>query len=187
MDNNNDAARVLLRRFVEVFDNVNEDAFDTAIADHPQQYGEVRARSLQHEPVPPIVEGEQFSYRNQVRLAGLHNQQRRGICYNPSHATCIVARYPRHNPDHSNQQNGNLIVGGEGGFIREANRQNLRVMDDQQLTIGEHARVVSFWRELHRIVEDDQLWLYQMHLHYRYQKPQQIDAEEHGQHHCCYP
>ncbi|CAJ2660714.1 unnamed protein product [Trifolium pratense] len=73
MDNNNDVARVLLRRFVEVFDNDNEDAFDTAIADHPQQYGEVRARSLQHEHVPLIVEGEQFSYRNQVRLAGLHN------------------------------------------------------------------------------------------------------------------
>uniref|UniRef100_A0A2K3KML9 Uncharacterized protein n=1 Tax=Trifolium pratense TaxID=57577 RepID=A0A2K3KML9_TRIPR len=67
MDNNNDAARVLLRRFVEVFDNDNEDAFDTAIADHPQQYGEVRARSLQHGLVPPIVEGEQFSYRNQLQ------------------------------------------------------------------------------------------------------------------------
>ncbi|GAU33142.1 hypothetical protein TSUD_363430 [Trifolium subterraneum] len=136
MDNNDDAAHFLLDQFIENFVNDNQAAFDTTINDHPAQYDEVRARSFQIEHVPPIVEGEQFTYRNQLNLSGLYRFQRRGICHNHYVATCIVARYPRHNPVHPAHQDGWLTLGGEGGFIREANRINLRVLDNQQLTLG---------------------------------------------------
>jgi hypothetical protein len=82
-----DHVRVLLRRFVEVFENDNEVAFSQTIVDHAEEYQVAGPRSIHVGHVPPIQIGEQFSYRNQLRLASLHNQPRKGICHNHYVAT----------------------------------------------------------------------------------------------------
>lgn len=130
-----DPARALLQRFIVRFNGDHHHAFHLTTQDLPDEFGVVEARSQLHGHVPPIVVGEQFQYRRQLQLAGLHNDHIRGICHNNRAATCIVARYPRHN--YFDEGVNGIVVGGEGGGISIANQQyNQRLLGHQDFVDG---------------------------------------------------
>lgn len=92
-----DAARVLLNRFRQRFAATNDRhlSYRQTINAFPAEHMEVLQRSNQFGPVPPIQYGEIFRFRNQLMLAGLHNDLIRGICVNlMGYATCVVTKYP---------------------------------------------------------------------------------------------
>lgn len=131
-----DAARVLLNRFLERFAATNNChlSYVQTITAFPAEHMEVVQRSNEFGPVPPIEYGEIFRFRNQLILAGLHNHLIRGICVNfMGYATCVVTKYPRHN---FINEEGFLVIGGEGGGIAAGHRMGVRINDHHWLSQG---------------------------------------------------
>ncbi|GAU11104.1 hypothetical protein TSUD_197280 [Trifolium subterraneum] len=151
-----DPARALLNQFIFRFHgNGNHNrAFDLTTQDLPAEFAVVEARSQLQGNISPIEIGEQFRYRHQLQLAGLHNHHIRGICHNGDIATCIVARYLRYN--YFDEVDNEIVVGGEGGYIALANQLfDRRLLADQILSEGnlcmyeyyilqQHTRLVSY-------------------------------------------
>ncbi|WJX67114.1 [histone H3]-lysine(4) N-trimethyltransferase [Trifolium repens] len=103
------------------------------------------ARSRTPGPIPGVHVGDQFSYRSQIFLVGMHDNLVRGISLGSTLfgladrdvATCCVAVFELHNffaPDDSA-----VTYGGEGGHLNLANQMNLRVLTHQQWTRGNRA------------------------------------------------
>lgn len=131
-----DAARVLLTRFDQRFAATHDRhlSYRQTINAFPDEHIEVLQRSNEFGPVPPILHGEIFRFRNQLLLAGLHNDLIRGICVNlMGYATCVVTKYPLHN--FLNQQ-GFPVIGGEGGGIAAGHRVGVRITNHQWLSQG---------------------------------------------------
>lgn len=101
-----------------------------------------RARILGH--IPGVHIGDEFFYRAEVKLIGLHRHMFRGIstCVHTDQevAACVVANYQDHNFLITDDI---YIYGGEGGELTLAHRFHLRVLADQRLTNGNSAMIRS--------------------------------------------
>lgn len=109
---------------------------DAALAAVREQMGDIvellRARAARVGHVAGIHVGYEFNYRAEIFLVGLHDGLVRGISLGRhlGHevATCVVAVFELHN---TFLHEDLLIYGGEGGHLRLAYRQHVRVLADQ--------------------------------------------------------
>ncbi|KAK1364766.1 hypothetical protein POM88_040327 [Heracleum sosnowskyi] len=102
-----------------------------------------RARTLGH--VPGVHIGDDFFYRQEIRLVGLHRDMIRGISttlYDDGVeiGACVVANYEDHNVVIEDDL---YCYGSDGGNLILAHRLHLRVLNNQELENGNYAMVNS--------------------------------------------
>lgn len=125
------------------------------------------ARSSPVGHIPGVHIGDEFIYRAEMHLVGLHDDLVRGISLGMhigglEVATCAVAVFERHDIFLDEDL---VIYGGEGGRLREASRLSLRVLADQHWTRRNRAMFNSMYvgapvRFLVRSLMDDNTFRY---------------------------
>lgn len=93
--------------------------------------------------IPGVEIGDDFVYRQEMRLVGLHRDMIRGISKTTDDegtelAACLVANFQ----DHNTFVHVDLFVyGGDGGRLIQTHRMHLRVLDHQLMKNGNQAMV----------------------------------------------
>ncbi|KAL1809151.1 hypothetical protein ACET3Z_026141 [Daucus carota] len=130
-------------RFVEGFSPIA--SYNAVRAEIGQIVEPMMARAWTLGEIPGVEIGDEFVYREQIRLVGLHRDLIRGISTTlhgngQEVAACVVANYA----DHNNLAGDDVYVyGGDGGKLIMAHRSNLGVLNHQLLENGNQAMVNS--------------------------------------------